>query len=320
MAKNKLSKQQQRRIKSKQQRFADDQSSLSGVVIGQLGRRFDVEVDSELTQCAQRKHLGPIVCGDKVKIEINDAKEGVITAIEDRDSLLARPDSRGKMKAIAANIDRMFIVCAIKPELNEGLIDRYLVTAELLDITPVIVLNKIDLVNDSELNDIEKRLAIYHQLDYDIIYTSAKSQHGTDQLHKSLQQHTSILVGQSGVGKSSLLNQLLPDVEAKVGDVSISSNKGTHTTSASRLYHLPQGGRLIDSPGVREFGLWQVQAEQIADGFVEFQQYTNQCRFNDCKHENEPACAVLKAVEDGDISTMRFDSYRRIVASLLDDI
>jgi len=317
MAKNKLTDQQQRRIDSNQQARVDNTSgSIRGLVIGQAGHKLDVETTNGVLQCARRKNTGAIVTGDEVLLEAVPPAEHVITAVVPRSSLLARPDFRGQMKAIAANLDRIFIICAIKPELNEGLIDRYLVAAETLNITPVIVLNKIDLAEENQLTDLRRRVSIYAELGYEIIESSAKNQHGIDTLLKSLHTHTSILVGQSGVGKSSLVNALLPGVNIKTREISESSNKGTHTTSASRLYHLPNGGNLIDSPGVREFGLWQVSAEELFNGFSEFRQYQGLCKFSNCQHKTEPHCAILDAIEAGKINQSRYDSYNRILESL----
>jgi len=318
MAKRKLTQQQSRRIESRHNARTSKLSGdeIAGTIIGQGGHLLDVETATEVRNCARRKNLGAVVTGDRVLLDETIPGEFVIAAVMPRDSLLARPDSRGQLKAIAANIDRIFIIAAIKPELNEGMIDRYLVSAETLGITPVIVLNKIDLLENSQLTSYRERLTLYAQLGYDIVETSAKQQHGMDTLMPALQGHTSIFVGQSGVGKSSLVNMLLPEVNAKTAEISTSTNKGTHTTSASRLYHLPGGGDLIDSPGVREFGLWEIGADEVFNGFVEFRNYIGHCKFNDCKHQSEPGCAIHAAIESGEVSQQRFDSYRRIIESL----
>jgi ribosome biogenesis GTPase len=318
--KNPLSQQQTRRIRQKQQSALDSNNTeQSGLVISQYGQTLEIETSSaERRRCKQRKNLGALVPGDRIRFTGKDDDNSVIVAVEPRQSLLARPDNRGRAKAIAANLDRIFIITAIKPELNEGLIDRYLVAAEALGITPVIVLNKIDLADAEALQALQARMRVYEQLGYDIIYTSAKREHGLDALLDALRSHASILVGQSGVGKSSLVNALLPEVDAEVGEISDATGKGMHTTSASRLYHLPNGGDLIDSPGVREFGLWEVSPEELAQGFIEFRPYLGLCKFNDCEHESEPECAIKAALDEGKINRQRFDSYRRILASLAD--
>ena len=318
MAKIKLTDQQQRRIDSNQQERVDKTSSgMQGLVIGQAGHQLDVETDDGIVRCGRRKNIGAIVTGDNVVLEAVPPNEHVITAVLPRTSLLARPDFRGQMKAIAANLDRIFIICSVRPELNEGLIDRYLVAAETLGITPVLVLNKIDLADDEQqLNTLRERVSLYTKLGYELIESSAKTQQGIEILLKSLHTHTSIMVGQSGVGKSSLVNALLPGMNIKTKEISESSNKGTHTTSASRLYHLPNGGSLIDSPGVREFGLWQVSEKELFNGFVEFRQYQGLCKFSNCQHRTEPQCAILNALEKDEISEIRYDSYKRILESL----
>jgi len=317
MAKIKLTEQQQRRIEQNQQAIVENKlGAMRGLVIGQAGHQLDVETNDGILRCGRRKNIGAIVTGDKVVLEVVPPNEHVITAVLPRSSLLARPDFRGQMKAIAANIDRVFIIFSIRPELNEGLIDRYLVAAETLGITPVLVLNKIDLTDKEQLADIRKRIALYTTLGYELIESSAKEQHGIDTLLDNLHEHTSIMVGQSGVGKSSLVNALLPDVNIKTKEISESTNKGMHTTSASRLYHLPEGGSLIDSPGVREFGLWQVSAEELFNGFVEFRQYQGMCKFSNCQHKTEPHCAILNALEEKEISEQRYESYNRILESL----
>jgi len=318
MAKNTLSHQQTRRIKKKQQDVLDeDLTEQSGIVISAYGQTLEIETSSgERRRCKQRKNLGAIVPGDRIRFTGEHNDNSAIVAVEPRKTLLARPDNRGRRKAIAANLDRIFIIAAIKPELNERLIDRYLVAAESLGITPVIVLNKIDLADEEMLPSLQARMSIYAQLGYKVIYTSAIQEHGLNELLLTLKDHASILVGQSGVGKSSLINALLPEEDVEVKEISESTGKGMHTTSASRLYHLHHGGDLIDSPGVREFGLWNVSAEELIKGFIEFRPYLGLCKFNDCKHESEPECAILQARDDGEISPQRFESYRRILDSL----
>ncbi len=317
MAKNKLTDQQRRRIESNQQtRVAKKSDAMQGLVIGQAGHQLDVETSAGVLRCGRRKNTGTIVTGDHVILEAVPPAEHIITAVLPRSSLLARPDFRGQMKAIAANIDRIFIVCSTRPELNEGLVDRYLVAAETLHITPVIVLNKIDLAETEQLEELRQRISIYSDLGYEVIESSAKNQHGIDMLLDSLHDHTSIMVGQSGVGKSSLVNVLLPGMNIKTREISEKHNKGTHTTSASRLYHLPDGGSLIDSPGVREFGMWQVNEKELFNGFVEFRQYQGLCKFSNCQHKTEPQCAIIDAIEKNEISKARYESYNRILESL----
>ena len=288
-----------------------------GRIIAHFGKRIVIEdAQGQEHRCSARRNLPPLVCGDEINWHYPDPKSCIIHELRPRRSLLARPDARGKQKIIAANIDQILIVCAPLPELNEGLLDRYLVAAALTEIKPVIVLNKTDLLDKKQRLHYQERLSIYQQLGYPIIYTSAHEDEAFNQLSERLREQTSILVGQSGVGKSSLLNRLLPEVNARIGEVSDATGKGRHTTTTARLYHLPDSGALIDSPGIREFGLWNVSPKQLAQGFPEFVERKDECRFRDCQHRNEPGCAILEDVENEKISTSRHASYLRILASL----
>ena len=288
-----------------------------GRIIAHFGKRIVIEdAQGQEHRCSARRNLPPLVCGDEINWHYPDPKSCIIHELRPRRSLLARPDARGKQKIIAANIDQILIVCAPLPELNEGLLDRYLVAAALTEIKPVIVLNKTDLLDKKQRLHYQERLSIYQQLGYPIIYTSAHEDEAFNQLSERLREQTSILVGQSGVGKSSLLNRLLPEVNARIGEVSDATGKGRHTTTTARLYHLPDSGALIDSPGIREFGLWNVSPKQLAQGFPEFVKRKDECRFRDCQHRNEPGCAILEDVENGEISASRHASYLRILASL----
>jgi len=289
----------------------------AGRIIAHLGKRIVIEDEQgQEHRCSARRNLPSLVCGDHISWHYPDPNSCIIHELKPRSSLLARPDARGKQKIIAANIDQILIVCAPLPELNEGLLDRYLIAATLTGIKPVIVLNKTDLLDKKQREHYRERLSVYQQLDYPIIYTSAHEDEAFNHLNECLHANTSILVGQSGVGKSSLLNRLLPEVNARIGEVSDATGKGRHTTTTARLYHLLDSGTLIDSPGIREFGLWNVSSEQLAQGFPEFVQRQDQCRFRDCKHRNEPGCAILMGVENKEISHSRHASYLRILASL----
>ncbi len=289
----------------------------AGRIIAHFGKQIIIEDEqAKEHRCNARRNLPPLVCGDYISWYYPDPKSCIIHDLKARSSLLARPDDRGKQKIIAANIDQILIVCSPLPELNEGLLDRYLVAATLTGINPLIVLNKTDLLEQKQLTNYQQRLAVYQQLDYQVIYTSAHEDIAFNQLSQCLHKKTSILVGQSGVGKSSLLNRLLPEVHARIGEVSSATGKGRHTTTTARLYHLLDSASLIDSPGIREFGLWNVSPEQLAQGFPEFVAREDQCRFRNCRHRNEPGCAILEAVAQDEISSERHASYLRILASL----
>lgn len=333
MAKRKLNKRQQARIRQQQdsrlhqakqtdkQPGTTEQTSdlpqQQGIVIANFGAKVQLEdAQGETVACNVRQNINTLVSGDRVIWQTVDEHSGVVIALEPRKTFLARPDRRGKAKVIAANIDQILIVTAVKPALNTRLIDRYLLAAEASNITPIIVFNKIDLPDEAALAAFHDDLQTYKKIGYQVVFTSAKKHQGLNDIQQVLNNKTSVVVGQSGVGKSSLLNCLLPEASALVGDISDSTNKGRHTTTLAQLYHLPSGGQLIDSPGVREFGLWQISEEQAAAGFIEFRPYLGTCRFRDCKHQDEPGCTVRAAVEDGNISAQRWDSYKRILASL----
>ena len=279
--------------------------------------------DSETSvRCHLRANLEGLVTGDRVTWRAaQDAEgnvvEGVVVARSERQNVLERPDARGQLKPVAANIDQILIVFAVEPAPHPNLIDRYLVAAEATGIAPVLVLNKIDLLPENG-GELRALLARYEALGYPVVTTTTARETGLDELLERLAGRTSVFVGQSGVGKSSLIDRLLPDESLRIGELSKDSRKGTHTTTTARLYRLPTAddAELIDSPGIREFGLIHLDERQVAEGFIEFRDFLGRCRFRDCRHRQEPGCALLEAVERGDIHPERFASYRHIVDSL----
>lgn len=293
----------------------------TGLVIAHFGVQVEVEADDgelagQVFRCHLRANLPALVTGDRVVWRAGNQGIGVIVAQLPRRSELCRPDIRGQLKPVAANVDQIVIVFAPLPEPHANLIDRYLVAAEHAGIRPLLLLNKADLIDEANAAQLGALLATYRQLGYPLLEVSAHQGDGMERLQAALNGHVSVFVGQSGVGKSSLVNSLLPGVDTRVGALSELTNKGTHTTTTARLFHFPGGGELIDSPGIREFGLGHVDRGDVEAGFIEFRDLLGHCRFRDCKHDREPGCALLKALEEGRIQPQRMASYRHILASL----
>lgn len=298
-----------------------------GLVIAHYGTQVLVEgIDGaadnagngQVQRCHMRSNLGSLVTGDRVVWRSGEPL-GVIVAVLPRHSQLSRPDPYGDMKTIAANIDRIMIVIAPYPEPYGNLIDRYLVAAETLAIQPIILLNKTDRIDDSNREMLQELQDRYQSLGYEWLNVSTQTEQGLPELIAYLAHYTSVFVGQSGVGKSSLINMLLPEQNLKVGALSEISQQGTHTTTTAQLFHFPAGGDLIDSPGIREFGLWHMDEQGLLEGFVEFRPLLGHCKFRDCAHESEPGCAIRKALEDGTIDPVRMASFRYILSTLDSD-
>ncbi|MEQ3640432.1 MAG: small ribosomal subunit biogenesis GTPase RsgA [Alteromonas sp.] len=299
----------------------DESALISGTVIGRFGKHADVEsAEGTIYRCHIRRTVESVVCGDTVFFSKGDTTDtgvnSVIEIVKDRRSVLTRPDFYDGVKPIAANIDRIIVVSAILPSLSTNIIDRYLVACEDIGITPLIVINKVELLSEDERADVARQLITYEKLGYEVLYTSCATGEGIEALNAYLNNNISVFVGQSGVGKSSLINQVLPDADELTGEISTNSGLGQHTTTTAKLLHLPAGGDLIDSPGVREFGLWHIPSERITWGFIEFRDYLGGCKFRDCKHLNDPGCLIREAVDEGKISSERFESYHRILVSM----
>lgn len=293
----------------------------NGLVIAHFGVQVEVEstegeLSGQVFRCHLRANLPALVTGDRVVWRPGNQGIGVIVAQLPRDSELCRPDPRGQLKPVAANVDLILIVFAPLPQPHANLIDRYLVAAEHAGIRPLLLLNKADLINPENQASLHALLSTYRDLGYPLLEVSAREGDGMQRLKQQLDGHTSVFVGQSGVGKSSLVNSLLPGVDTRVGALSELTGKGTHTTTTARLFHFPGGGQLIDSPGIREFGLAHVSRAEVEAGFIEFAELLGHCRFRDCKHDREPGCALLNALQEGRIQPQRMDSYRHILASL----
>lgn len=289
----------------------------TGSVVANYGQALVIEdPQGNLHHCMVRQNLGALACGDRVIWGALEDNKGVVVAIQPRHSLLSRPDYSGRLKPVAANLDQVAVVVAPHPELNEFLIDRYLVAIASMGSEPLIVVNKTDLLDVQAQTALEKRLSTYRHIGYAVLFASSRSGYGLDTLGDWFQGRLSILVGQSGVGKSSLVQALLPNRAIRIQALSQATGLGTHTTTTATLYHLPQGGDLIDSPGVRSFELGNLQPEDVERGFIEFTPYLGHCQFSNCGHTVEPGCALQEAVEQGEIDSRRLESYHQLRAAV----
>ena len=314
MAKRRLSRQQQNRIQAAQDARSLDDQHLQGRVISHLGGQLLVELETgDSVECRIKSNLGNIVCGDRVAVEQALPSGYRVSALVTRDNLLQRVDGNGKVRAIAANITRLFVCLSIVPEPNLFLLDQYLLSAEQQNIDTCILLNKIDLLKDSATDPFNLQ-RIYSALDYPVIQTSVKSGEGMNVFRNMLIDEVSVLSGVSGVGKSSLTSWLLPEAEIKIAGLSEATDEGRHTTRASHLYHLPEpGGDLIDTPGVRGFSPFIDAERPLAHGFREIHAHAANCRFHNCLHLNEPGCAVVAAADAGEIEDSRYQSYLKML-------
>jgi len=294
-----------------------------GTVVRAYGKLFIVKYRGESIPCEIRgkvKHaadaVSPVAVGDEVAVTINKDGSGAIEKVFERHTMFFRPAKGANIKkqVIAANIDQLAAVVSVKhPALKPGLIDRFLIAAELGRLSPLVIVNKIDLGETAELDDIK---SAYEQINVPIFVVSALTGEGLDKLGNVLVDHKTIFAGHSGVGKTTILNRLIPGLDLKVGKVSDYSKKGRHTTSMVELFELPHGGYVVDSPGLKVLGLWEIEKNQLVEYFPEMHKYLDLCRFTECSHTHEPDCAVKEAVIRGDISKFRYQSYLTIRNSL----
>lgn len=297
----------------------DNSNYIPGIVLQAIGANGClVETDDKQQyECTVRKVLrdmardsrNAVVAGDKVFIQPSDDLQGVIEKVQPREGILSRT-SQNKEHIIAANVDHVIIVASAEdPPLKPNLIDRFLVTIEKNQLKATVCVNKIDLANQTAIQPI---IGQYARLGYRIITTSATSQIGIESLRGILKDQKTVFTGQSGVGKSSLLNAIQPGLGLRTAGVSEDSGKGRHTTRTTVLLPLDEGGWLIDTPGIRQLDLWDVIPEEVEGYFVEFRPYVPNCKFPDCGHTHEQSCGVKSAVENGFISQLRYESYLRI--------
>jgi ribosome biogenesis GTPase len=284
----------------------------TGTIIAAHGRHYVAQTDTAKLQCVTRGKKSDVAVGDLVHLQLTSVDQGVIESIVERKTLLYRSDQY-KSKLLAANLTQLFIVVATEPGFSDDLVSRALVAAEAAGIAVHIVLNKID-VTDS-LARTRQRLALYASLGYPVHEVSARTapQAACALLAPLLAGQSTILIGQSGMGKSSLINLLVPDADIAVREISAALDTGKHTTTFTRLYMTDPGTAIIDSPGFQEFGLYHLSEGMLERAFPEFAPHLGHCKFYNCHHLNEPECAILTAVKDSRIATMRHALYAQLL-------
>ncbi|MBT6424314.1 MAG: ribosome small subunit-dependent GTPase A [Bacteroidetes Order II. Incertae sedis bacterium] len=294
---------------------------MKGIVLRSTGSRHSVWTEEGLVSCTIRGKFrlteedatNPVVIGDRVEISKNEDESGVITERFDRATKLSRRAAgrrEGKEHVIIANVDTAWVVQSIRdPRINPGFIDRFLVMSEASGIGAGIVFNKADLLDDAAEEVVGYFARLYASLGYEVVFTSTMVKDGLSELRECLREGIHVFVGPSGVGKSSLLNGLLPDADLKTGAISEATNKGKHTTTYAELIPIPEGGYVGDTPGLREFGLYEVEAAELSHYFVEYRPHMHDCKFPNCTHDHEPACEIKRLVDEGDLSIERYESY-----------
>lgn len=298
-----------------------------GLVLKSTGKWYEVKADDGIVyQCQirgrvrleDRSTTNPVAAGDQVHFEIENETEGNITTILPRKNYIIRKSVNLSKEAqiIASNLDQALLVVTTKrPQTTAGFIDRFLVTAHAYGIPVVLLFHKIDQYNEREIEELEDLLFVYDQIGYTCIKSSLIDGTGLDEIKNLLQDKITLVSGHSATGKSSLINHFIPGKELRTNEVSVSSNKGQHTTTFAEMHELPFGGYLVDTPGIKGFGLVDMPKDELHHHFVEFFELLPKCKYHNCLHVNEPGCAVLDALEKGDISMSRYNSY----ASMLDD-
>lgn len=299
-----------------------------GIVVKSTGSEITVKLESgERRICKVRgnfriksiKSTNPVAVGDRVEVLINiNDPIGIIVDIHERKNYIIRKSINLSHQShiIAVNIDTAFLITTLAdPFTTPGFIDRFLVTCEAYHIHAVLIVNKCDQFNEKAKLELERRVKIYTSIGYEVIVTSATTGEGLSNLKSMMKEKTSLFSGHSGVGKSSLINALYPDFNIRVGGISNKHNKGTHTTTFAEMHELEENTFVVDSPGIKELGLFNMQKEEIGHYFREINEVSEDCKFGNCIHVNEPGCAVLEAVKSGNISEQRYQSYLNMISS-----
>ena len=294
---------------------------MTGLVIKNTGSWYTVKTDSnQLVECKIKgnfrlkgiRSTNPVAVGDRVSITPNQEGTAFITSIEDRKNYIIRksPNLSKQSHIIAANVDQAFLVVTInRPVTSTTFIDRFLASAEAYRVPVVLLFNKTDALEDEEREYQQMMIDLYETVGYQCLAISAANGSGMDKVRELLAGKTTVLSGNSGVGKSTLINSLLPDVQLKTAEISDAHNAGTHTTTFSEMLELPEGGYIIDTPGIKGFGTFDIEPEELTSYFKEIFHFSKDCRFNNCTHTHEPGCAVLKAVAEHYIAQSRYLSY-----------
>lgn len=297
---------------------------MEGLVVKSTGSWYEVLCeDGQVVTCRIRgkfrtqgiKYTNPVVVGDQVTFEMENDGAGTITQIAPRRNYIERKATNLSKVShlIASNIDMVFLVVTLKePRTSQGFIDRFLVAAESFRIPACLVFNKMDLYDEDERADVEALADLYRQIGYETLFTSVVTGQGIEALRKMLEGWVSLFSGHSGTGKSALVNAVEPSLQLRVGEISQQHHKGKHTTTFAEMFPFA-GGYLMDTPGIKEFGLIRYGKEEVRDYFPEIRALQHQCRFSNCLHQQEPGCAVLQAVEEGTISASRYLNYVSIV-------
>jgi ribosome biogenesis GTPase / thiamine phosphate phosphatase len=297
-----------------------------GRIIQSTGKWYKVSCDGEIVDCRlpgkfrldKKEVTNPVAVGDYVDIELGDDGTGLIKTIHDRENYIPRQATHGRRgeQILVSNVDRAWVVQSIlQPKLNLGFIDRFLVTCEAYEVPAGVIINKIDLANKRERDEVEGIRDLYTSLGYKFAITSAEDG-DVDELTAEIKDQTSVFIGPSGTGKTSLLNCIEPGLDLRVGEISSYSQKGKHTTTFAQLLPLSGGGYIVDTPGIREFGLVQIEKAELSLYFPEMVEPRQHCKFYNCTHYHEPKCGVVEAFDQGNIAASRYNSYLNILESL----